>query len=140
MAAPDSLTTAQKFANYAAIAGAGASLINGIASATMTGMAHDGITNIPQEGTWLLQKGERVMSAQQNADFTQFMRSGSSGSSGASSPGPATINQYFTVTGNGDEALKQAMGEASRNGAEQGYNRVLQDTVSRGQISRSIGR
>lgn len=140
MAAPDSLTTAQKFSNYAAIAGAGASLINGIASATMTGMAHDGITEIPQEGTWLLQKGERVLSAQQNADFTRFLRGGDSSSSGGSSSGPATIIQNITVTGNGDEALTAAMNQAARDGAEQGYNKVLQDTTSRGQISRTIGR
>ncbi|PZQ87305.1 MAG: hypothetical protein DI534_14950 [Leifsonia xyli] len=140
MAAPDSLTTAQKFANYAAIAGAGASLINGIASATMTGMAHDGITKIPQEGTWLLQKGERVLSAQQNADFTRFLRGGDSSSSGSSSSGPATIIQNITVTGNGDEALTAALNQAARDGAEQGYNKVLQDTTSRGQISRTIGR
>lgn len=140
MAAPDSLTTAQKFANYAAIAGAGASLINGIASATMTGMAHDGITKIPQEGTWLLQKGERVLSAQQNADFTRFLRGGDSSSSGSSSSGPATIIQNITVTGNGDEALTAALNQAARDGAEQGYNKVLQDTASRGQISRTIGR
>ena len=36
-------------------------------------MAHDGIDNIPKEGTWLLDKGERVLSPRQNADFTRAM-------------------------------------------------------------------
>ena len=140
MAAPDALSPVQKFANMAAIASAGGALIGQITSATMTGMAHDGITKIPQEGTWLLQKGERVLSAQQNADFTRFLRGGDSSSSGSSSSGPATIIQNITVTGNGDEALTAAMNQAARDGAEQGYNKVLQDTSSRGPISRTIGR
>lgn len=39
----------------------------------LTGMAHDGIANIPQEGTWLLDKGERVLNPQDNKAFTQFI-------------------------------------------------------------------
>ena len=30
-------------------------------------MAHDGIDSVPQTGTWLLEKGERVMTAQTSA-------------------------------------------------------------------------
>lgn len=138
MAAPDALSPAQKFANMATIASAGGALIGQIKSATMTGMAHDGITEIPKEGTWLLQKGERVLSAQQNADFTNFMSKGNSGS--ASSQGGTTIIQHITVTGNGDKTLKDAMQQAAKDGAQQGYNMVLRDTSSRGNISRSIGR
>lgn len=41
----------------------------------LTGMAHDGISEVPSEGTWLLDKGERVLSARQNRDLTQFMQS-----------------------------------------------------------------
>ena len=105
--------------------------------ATLTGMAHDGITNIPQEGTWLLQKGERVMSAQQNADFTRFIRDGGSGGNGG---GGVTIHQTIQVNGNVDKALKDAMAQAAKDGAEQGYNKVLTDTNTRGPVSRSIGR
>lgn len=50
------------------------------ASASLAGMAHSGIDNIPEEGTWLLDKGERVLSPRQNKDLTQFMeRDGRSG-------------------------------------------------------------
>ena len=38
-----------------------------------TGMAHDGIDRIPKEGTWLLDKGERVLSPRQNQDLTTFL-------------------------------------------------------------------
>ena len=138
MADPSALSPAQKFANMATIASAGAALIQQIMGATLTGMAHDGITEVPQEGTWLLQKGERVLSAQQNADFTNFMSGGNSGSAG--NQGGTTIIQHITVTGNGDKTLKEAMQQAAKDGAQQGYDMVLRDTNSRGNISRSIGR
>ena len=32
-----------------------------VAAQGLTGMAHDGIHNVPREGTWLLDKGERVL-------------------------------------------------------------------------------
>lgn len=138
MADPSALSPVQKFANMAAIAAAGGALVQQIMGASLTGMAHDGITNVPQEGTWLLQKGERVMSAQQNADFTNFMNGG--GASGAGGTPNVTIHQSIQVSGNGDKALTDAMNRAARDGAEQGYNKVLNDTKSRGPVSRTIGR
>lgn len=45
-----------------------------IASQTISGMAHSGIDNIPKEGTWLLDKGERVLSPRQNQDLTHFLK------------------------------------------------------------------
>ncbi|HAV6249010.1 hypothetical protein [Acinetobacter baumannii] len=44
-----------------------------IKSVNLTGMAHDGIANVPKEGTWLLDGGERVLNPQQNKDFTNFI-------------------------------------------------------------------
>ena len=35
--------------------------------------AHGGLTNVPEEQTYLLQKGERVLSPNQNADLNKFM-------------------------------------------------------------------
>lgn len=39
----------------------------------LAGMAHDGIDSVPREGTWLLDKGERVVSSSLNRDLTQFL-------------------------------------------------------------------
>ena len=36
-------------------------------------MAHNGIDNIPREGTWLLDGGERVLNPQQNTDLTRYL-------------------------------------------------------------------
>lgn len=44
-----------------------------IKSVNLTGMAHDGISSIPEEGTWLLNKGERVLNPQDNKAFTDFI-------------------------------------------------------------------
>ncbi|MFZ3193756.1 MAG: phage tail tape measure C-terminal domain-containing protein, partial [Moraxellaceae bacterium] len=46
------------------------------ASSSLAGMAHSGIDNVPTEGTWLLDKGERVLSPRQNRDLTDFMGRG----------------------------------------------------------------
>lgn len=43
------------------------------ATSGIVGMAHSGIDNIPAEGTWLLDKGERVLSPRQNEDLTRFL-------------------------------------------------------------------
>lgn len=37
------------------------------------GMAHNGIDNIPKEGTWLLDGGERVLNPKQNQDLTRYL-------------------------------------------------------------------
>ncbi len=36
-------------------------------------MAHDGIGNVPKEGTWLLDGGERVLNPEQNKDLTSYL-------------------------------------------------------------------
>ena len=39
----------------------------------LAGMAHDGIDSVPQTGTWLLQKGERVTTAQTSAKLDKTL-------------------------------------------------------------------
>lgn len=45
-----------------------------------TGMAHDGIDAIPKEGTWLLDKGERVIPSAQNEEIVAAVKNGTGGS------------------------------------------------------------
>lgn len=40
------------------------------------GKAHKGMDNIPEESTWLLNGGERVIAPEQNKDLTQFLSGG----------------------------------------------------------------
>jgi len=51
----------------AAAASFAAPLVAGVASTALAGMAHDGIDAVPETGTWLLQKGERVTTAETSA-------------------------------------------------------------------------
>ncbi len=55
----------QNLAAMASVAAATGSIISTIASVAMPqGMAHDGIDRVPKDGTWFLQRGERVTTAQ----------------------------------------------------------------------------
>lgn len=48
-------------------------------SLALTGMAHDGIGSVPKEGTWLLDKGERVLSSDHNERFVKALEGESRG-------------------------------------------------------------
>lgn len=62
--APAAAATAASFA---------APLVAGVATSALAGMAHDGIDSVPQTGTWLLQKGERVTTAQTSAKLDKTL-------------------------------------------------------------------
>lgn len=65
---------AAAFASLASFGGNSAPAMVGISTTVglaqglaLTGMAHDGIDSVPETGTWLLEKGERVMTANTSA-------------------------------------------------------------------------
>jgi hypothetical protein len=53
--------------------GLGYASVGMIAAQTISGMAHSGIDHIPEDGTWLLKKGERVIDDRTNADLKNFL-------------------------------------------------------------------
>ena len=58
-----------------------------VAGLTLSGMAHEGIDSVPQTGTWLLEKGERVTTAETSAKMDRVLediRSGQRSSGGDS--------------------------------------------------------
>lgn len=68
------MTSLASFGGNSVPAMAGISATTALTSGlALTGMAHDGISTVPREGTWLLDKGERVLSSQQNADLSSFL-------------------------------------------------------------------
>lgn len=73
-----------------AIRGLGYASVGLIAAQTIAGMAHNGIDNIPREGTWLLDGGERVLNPQQNKDLTNYLNQRQSAGSGVN----VVINNY----------------------------------------------
>ncbi|WP_180105401.1 tape measure protein [Acinetobacter sp. YH12087] len=64
-----------------------------VSALSPVGMAHNGIDNIPKEGTWLLDGGERVLNPQQNKDLTNYL-SQAQNSSGQSQ---VNLNPNFVI-------------------------------------------
>lgn len=63
-----------------------APMVAGVAGAALAGMAHDGIDSIPETGTWLLQKGERVTTAETSAKLDSTLESIKSGNGSSGAP------------------------------------------------------
>ncbi|HGE6833101.1 TPA: phage tail tape measure protein [Pseudomonas aeruginosa] len=57
----------------ASAAGITAPMVAGVAASALAGMAHDGIDSVPETGTWLLQKGERVTTAETSAKLDRTL-------------------------------------------------------------------
>lgn len=66
----------------ATAAAATAPFVAGITAASLAGMAHDGIDAVPETGTWLLQKGERVTTAETSAKLDKTLDEVRNGSGG----------------------------------------------------------
>lgn len=64
-------------ANLAAmgsVVAATGSIISTIESTKLAGIAHGGLDEVPEEATYFLNKGERVLSPKQNRDLTDFLQ------------------------------------------------------------------
>lgn len=82
-----------------------------IAGQTLAGMAHDGIDRVPETGTWLLQKGERVVTASTSAKLDATLERVQQ-SRQASSGGTFHIQNSFT--GKPDDATLMAIDQRNR--------------------------
>jgi len=93
-------------ANLAAIASVAAATAGIISSISAVGMAHDGIDSVPETGTWLLQKGERVTtaatSAKLDATLERVARDTSTG-------GGAGDNNEFNFNVNGSISERERL-------------------------------
>ncbi len=76
---PSAMTLPQKFLGATAVMAALTPALATIATVSIDGMAHDGIDNIPKEGTWLLDKGERVVDSRTNADLKNMIANNNGG-------------------------------------------------------------
>ncbi|EAT6910383.1 TPA: hypothetical protein ACYYHR_001073 [Salmonella enterica subsp. diarizonae serovar 48:i:z] len=97
-------------ANLAAVAATAAKtglLTAAVQSVTMQGMAHDGIDSVPREGTWLLDRGERVVDRRTNADLKTYLAKKQEGSRVNSVV--VNSNSSLTVNNNGRDKDDEAM-------------------------------
>lgn len=85
---------------------------------------------------------EAIMPLTRSADGSLGVRM-VGGESASGGNGDTIIHQHFNISGNGDAALRQAMEEAARKGANDGAKRARQDMLNdfqtRGQGRRLLG-
>lgn len=105
------LSWPQNLSAIASAISATSGIISTISSTTMnvSGQAHSGIDNIPREGTWLLDKGERVVDSRTNQDLKTFLANQQTGNSKG---GSQNIN--VRIINNG--AAVDAKVDSKRNG------------------------
>ncbi len=76
---------------------------------SISGMAHNGIDNIPSEGTWLLDGGERVLNPEQNKDLTRYLSDRQSANEQASSQQSQPLNMSVNNFVDWDTGVPDAM-------------------------------
>lgn len=94
----------------------------GIGALSLSGMAHDGLDKVPETGTWLLQKGERVVTSQTSAKLDATLervrneRNEQQAMQGNINP---EINIHNSFSGKPDDATLQAIEASNKRLAKQ---------------------
>ncbi|EIU7559241.1 tape measure protein [Providencia rettgeri] len=94
----------------------------GIGALSLAGMAHDGVDKVPETGTWLLQKGERVVTSQTSAKLDATLervrneRNEQQAMQGSINP---EINIHNSFSGKPDDATLQAIEASNKRLAKQ---------------------
>ncbi|EPY7181312.1 TPA: phage tail tape measure protein [Klebsiella pneumoniae] len=91
------------------------------------GQAHDGIDSVPETGTWLLQKGERVTTAKTSAKLDATLDRVANQSTGGSTYAPS---MSFYVNGDPSDAQIAMMKKAASDGAQMGYQKAVQSIAT----------
>ncbi|MCQ8595171.1 phage tail tape measure protein [Klebsiella pneumoniae] len=91
------------------------------------GQAHDGIDSVPETGTWLLQKGERVTTAKTSAKLDATLDRVANQSTGGATYAPS---MSFYVNGDPSDAQIAMMKKAASDGAQMGYQKAVQSIAT----------
>ncbi|HHS9927767.1 TPA: phage tail tape measure protein [Klebsiella quasipneumoniae subsp. similipneumoniae] len=92
------------------------------------GQAHDGIDSVPETGTWLLQKGERVTTAKTSAKLDATLDRVANQSTGGGTIYSPTIT--IPINGNPSDATLALVRKAADEGAERGYRKAVNSVAS----------
>ncbi|HBQ8066467.1 phage tail tape measure protein [Klebsiella pneumoniae] len=103
-------------------------MVAAISAASLSGMAHDGIDAVPETGTWLLQKGERVTTAATSAKLDATLDRVANQSTGGGAIYSPTIN--IPINGNPSDATLALVRKAADEGAEKGYRKAVNSVAS----------
>ncbi|MGP9796207.1 hypothetical protein ACT3UJ_02430 [Halomonas sp. 86] len=105
-----------------------------VSASALTGMAHDGIGAIPKEGTWLLDKGERVLSNPQADRLDKYLdRTDRQGRGGNSTTNTYHVNVDARGSSDPAETRRQA-----RLGAEEALRQTQRDFERNGPLRRTL--
>ncbi|WP_409425445.1 MULTISPECIES: tape measure protein [unclassified Pseudoalteromonas] len=104
-----------------------------------TGIAHGGLDYVPNESTYVLQRGERVLSPKQNTEISQMARRYNAGGAANDGGGSGGVNIHITnqitVQGGANEQTSQAVGQDI---ARQVVGVVVANIQSNGAIIRAV--
>ncbi|MGA4640539.1 phage tail tape measure protein [Stutzerimonas stutzeri] len=114
-------------AAMASVAAATASIVSNIGA---IGMAHEGIDAIPETGTWLLEKGERVTTAETSAKLDKTLSDIQSGGAG----GPTNVQ----IINNGEPMTARAQMDGDT--LKIIMDRVNQSILADGEVHQAISR
>lgn len=115
-------------ANLAAMASVAAATASIVSNIGAIGMAHDGIDSIPQTGTWLLEKGERVTTAETSAKLDKTLSDIQQGGSGA-----PIVNLY-------EDSAKAGQVNSRQEDGKNVIDIFVADIMSDGKSSKAISR
>lgn len=126
-----------EIAGPAAIAATAAAGVLAIGVGTaLQGQAHDGIDSVPETGTWLLQKGERVTTAKTSAKLDATLDRVANQSTGGATYAPS---MSFYVNGDPSDAQIAMMKKAASDGARMGYQKAVQSIATgQGDLHRAL--
>lgn len=103
------------------------------------GIAHGGLDYVPNESTYVLQRGERVLSPKQNTEISQMARRYNAGGAANDGGGSGGVNIHITnqitVQGGANEQTSQAVGQDI---ARQVVGVVVANIQSNGAIIRAV--
>ncbi|MBA8051024.1 phage tail tape measure protein [Klebsiella michiganensis] len=127
-------------AALAAAAGVTTPLVAAISASALAGMAHDGIDKIPETGTWLLKKGERVTtagtSAKLDATLDQVRQQRTTGGR------PIVAEFHNTFSGKPDDAMLASFDKRQRESEKRLVkyltSQVMEPTEEYGRAIRSV--
>ncbi|HGA2976831.1 TPA: phage tail tape measure C-terminal domain-containing protein [Klebsiella aerogenes] len=101
------------------------------------GQAHDGIDSVPETGTWLLQKGERVTTAKTSAKLDATLDRVANQSTGGGAIYAPNIT--IPINGNPSDATVALVRKAADEGAERGYRKAVTSIVKgQGDLHRAL--
>ncbi|SXF83110.1 phage tail tape measure protein [Klebsiella variicola] len=103
----------------------------------LQGQAHDGIDSVPETGTWLLQKGERVTTAKTSAKLDATLDRVATQSTGGGAVYAPNIN--IPINGNPSDATVALVRKAADEGAERGYRKAVNSIIKgQGDLHRAM--